>query len=202
MILNKTLIQRLVPAGLALLLWGAALPAQATALILRPAAGGDVVRAGDIISYDLWIDDVSLLYAYQFSLSFDPAVVRGLSVTEGPALPGAGSTFFVGGAFDAVDGRLDLTGAALVGSGLSFSGSGLLATLSFMGLDPGVSELRLGDVMLLNPDLDVLDTRITSGTVQVLPGSVPEPASASLVLSAALLAWRGRRPGRPAVVGA
>ena len=107
-------------------------------------------------SVDIVVENVANLWAYQFWLSFNPDVLQGVSVENGPFLgrdtdprkhpvqvvPGPG--------FDNEVGELKLFGAFIYFSGepphdrYLADGSGVLATVTFEVADYGCSHITLG----------------------------------------------------------
>ncbi|WP_200226404.1 cohesin domain-containing protein [Rubrivivax gelatinosus] len=162
---------------------GLPVAAHATAVTLTPT-GPTTVAVGETITFDLGISDAVDLFAFQFSLQFDPAIVQGLTLSEGPALGTAGTTFFIAGAFDNLSGLLELTGSSLIGAIPGFSGSGVLASLTFSALGPGTSAIELGDVLLLDSSFTIAEATLASSAVVVAEQAVPEPATLALVLTA------------------
>ena len=176
--------------------------ADAAHFALAPAA--TTVDAGTSFSLDLVGTDLVDLYAFQFALSFDPAVVHVLGVTEGPALSTAGTTYFVPGTPDNGLGLLGLTGDALIGAIPGFDGSGTLASISFSAVAGGSTSITLSDALVLNSDFlsDVLTLAAASVVVNGA-APVPEPATpllmaAGLALLGAVAAVRRRRPSAQA----
>lgn len=179
--------------------FGGTLNALAAPIALTPAAP-PLANIGDTITFDLRVTGVTDLYAFNFSLAFDPTVVNLSGLTEGPALGTAGTTFFVAGAFDNVSGLLDLSGDTLIGAISGFSGDGVLATITFNAVGGGVSAISLNDVLLLDSAFAMIDSTSSSATVQVAGGvTVPEPATYALVMSALAAMSLARR--KPASVG-
>jgi len=95
---------------------------------------------------DLRVDNVEKLWGYQFELSFNPAVLHGVSVQNGPFLESAGGTTVVvpGPGFDNEAGTLGLFAAALFPLKNFPTGSGTLATITFEVFGYGVSPIALG----------------------------------------------------------
>ncbi|MGD8543639.1 MAG: S8 family serine peptidase [Candidatus Bathyarchaeota archaeon] len=81
--------------------------------------------------------------AYQFNLSYNPAVLNGISVTNGDIID-FGLHFFMPGTFDNVAGTLSLTGAFFFTAGDVAPGPGTLANVTFTVVGTGVSEITLG----------------------------------------------------------
>jgi hypothetical protein len=126
-------------------------------MYIDPAVIWDTeMTPGMQFSVDIVVENVENLWAYQFWLSFDPAVIHGVSVMNGPFLgrdtdprrhpvqvvPGAG--------FDNVAGELKLFGAFIYFSGVPphdrylADGSGVLAIVTFEVVGYGCSPINLG----------------------------------------------------------
>jgi hypothetical protein len=135
------------------------------------------------------------LYAYQFTLNFDPTLLTALAGTEGSFLPSGGPTFFHPGDIDNVAGTVTFVLATLLGPGEGVDGSGDLATFSFGVELGGYASFSLSEVIFL----DSAGAEITVD-ISDLVAQVPEPATSWLVVIAlvvALFAVRGGRTMRP-----
>ena len=103
-------------------------------------------------SVDIVVDYVENLWGYQFWLSFDPAILHGVSVENGAFLGSAGGDVLVapGAGFDNVAGELKLFGATIFFMGPPPSdeilpdGGGVLATVTFEVVGYGCSPIELG----------------------------------------------------------
>lgn len=154
--------------------------AGAAGFALTPSS--TTIAAGSTFSLDLVGTDLADLYAFQFALSFDPAIVHVLGVTEGPALPTAGTTFFVPGAADNVAGMLALSGDTLIGPIPGFTGGGTLASISFAAVAGGTTSISFSDVLTLSSAFDVGVPTLESANVAVTGTSpVPEPSTTLLM---------------------
>lgn len=125
------------------------------------------------------------LYAYNFTLNFDPARIQAVSVDEGLLLSGAGTTFFIPGLIDNVIGSISFTGNTLIGSIPGAIGNGTLAVIGFDAIAEGMSPLSLADLLFLDSGLVNLITTPQESMVTVIAGSgnpIPEPATLPLVL--------------------
>lgn len=128
---------------------------------------------GGTVSVDVVISGALDLYAYQFSLSFDPSVLQATGSTEGAFLPTGGTTFFSPGSFDNTLGVYSFTVGTLIGALPGVNGAGTLATLSFDVAAAGVSSLTLSDVVLLDSALAEIPAQLQGGVVT----AVPEPGT-------------------------
>jgi hypothetical protein len=135
--------------------------------------------------------DVADLYGYQFTLNFDPALLKALAGTEGAFLPSGGSTFFDPGSIDNITGSISFVLGTLIGAIDGVDGSGDLATFSFDVLQGGFANFSFSDVFLLDSSFAEISVEARG-----LVAQVPEPATLWLTaigLFAVLGAWT-RRP--------
>lgn len=132
--------------------------------------------------------DVVDLFAYQFSLSFDPALLTLTAGTEGALLRQGGETFFSAGTFDNDAGTISSTLGTVIAQVPGVTGSGQLATFSFDVKQAGMASFQFSEVMLL-------DANGAEMTVDVrnLVTAVPEPASVALFAAGLLALVGGRR---------
>lgn len=172
----------------------AALPlaAQAQATLSAVPASG-TVAVGSPLSVAIDIGNVTDLYAYQFTLSFNAAVLQATGVVNGSFLDGAGTTFFDAGSIDNTAGTVSFVVGSLIGPIAGATGSGPLASVSFNVTGFGSSTLTLSDVLALDSTLGDITLQITGGAVT----AVPEPG-AWLMFSAGLLGMAGLRLRRGA----
>jgi hypothetical protein len=136
------------------------------------------------------VRDVVDLYAYQFTLNFDRALLTAMTGTEGPFLPSRGTTFFHPGDIDNIAGSITFVLGTLLGPVAGVVGSGDLATFSFGAMQSGSANFRLSDVLLLDSSGAQIAAEVRS-----LVAAVPEPASLGLV-AIGLFAVLGRRTMR------
>lgn len=176
-----------VPFRLSLVLAASLLlagPALATPIV-RVAPSAMTPTVGHAFQVDLVGEDFLDLYAYNFTLNFDPARIRAVSVSEGPLLASAGTTFFIPGDIDNVLGVVSFTGNTLIGAIPGVSGSGILATLDFEAIVEGLSPLSLSDLLFIDTGFADLAPTPQDSAVTVVAGGgspVPEPATLPLVL--------------------
>jgi hypothetical protein len=151
---------------------------------------------GQAFGLSIRIDSVADLYAYQFDLAFNAAVVRATQITEGTFLSGGGPTFFLPGTIDNTVGAIYFTADSLQGPVGGVLGGGVLATVTFEALGAGSSPVAIQNLFLLDSSFSSIDVTAFDGAVDV--SGVPEPATVGVVcLGLALLASlaRGRLPG-------
>lgn len=143
------------------------------------------------IDLSVSVQDVVDLYAYQFTLNFDPTLLTALGGTEGAFLPSGGSTFFHAGDIDNIAGFITFVLGTLIGPVDGVDGSGDLATFSFDVRQGGSASFSLSDVLLI--DSNLADIPVEARDLVV---SVPEPASLWLAATG-LFAVLGGRKTRP-----
>ena len=145
---------------------------------------GPASQVGTTVTYNIAINDIADLYAYQFSINYDARYLRALNVTEGAFLGTAGST--VSGVLGMDTGLIDFVYGSLLGPTPGASGSGLLASITFEAIGAGTSALSFADVIFLDSvgdDIAGLTALSGQGVVLADPGGpvdVPEPASVLL----------------------
>jgi hypothetical protein len=131
--------------------------------------------------------DVADLFAYQFTLNFDPALVAAISAIEGAFLPSGGATFFSPGDIDNSAGSISFVFVTLLGPVDGVDGSGDLVTFSFNVQQAGFAQFSLSDVLFL--DSAGADIAVD---VRDVVAQVPEPATLALV-AMGLFAALGRQ---------
>jgi len=165
--------------GLALLL----LPQQGQALSFTVDSA--TVNVSDTFSINLNVvnPDAIEIISWQFDLTYDPTLLQANAVTEGPFLSSSGTTFFTPGIIDNTTGLISLVSASFVDL-FPPSGSGVLASIDFTALSPGLSPLTPSNVFL---NFESGGFTVTPGSVCVTGGStcgvsaVPEPSALLLL---------------------
>jgi Cohesin domain/PEP-CTERM motif len=156
-------------AAFSALAMGAAQADPVISLNVNPSPAG----VGNTVLVDVNISGAVDLYAYQFSLLFNPAVLQATTSAEGSFLGTGGTTFFVAGTVDNTLGAVNFTLGTLLGLLPGVNGSGTLATLSFNAAALGSSTLGFRDVLLLDSELLEMAPTLQGGVVTV----VPEPST-------------------------
>jgi Cohesin domain len=140
---------------------------------------------GDTFSVNVSGETLTDLYAYQFSVVYDPTVLQAIDITEGAFLSTAGTTFFIPGTIDNVAGLINFTGNTLIGAISGASGLGILASIDFKASADGLSGLSLQDVLFLDSNFNEITISASEGSVFVVKsdGNVPEPPLLSLLFA-------------------
>lgn len=162
--------------------------ADVTVSVKTPASAPIV---GDLFNVFVEVDSVIDLFAFQFDLNFDPAVLFANSTSEGAFLRSDGdATFFIPGTIDNSSGSITFTSDTLIGAILGISGSGVLANINFHALAEGSSEVSLSNVVLLDSNIMDIQSETLDGTVWTKSGTaVPEPGI--LIFLSSGLIWLG-----------
>jgi hypothetical protein len=117
-----------------------------------------IASPGNLFTVDVRISGVKGLWAYEFKLMWDPALLNATKVTEGPFLSaeGAHRTFFNRKIYNEPDPK-NVSGYVYVTCTLmgepataAASGSGVLATVEFLVEKEGQTPLNLADTVLLD----------------------------------------------------
>lgn len=167
----------------------------AATISITPAS--PTVFLGDAITLNVMVDGATTdLYGYQFSLSYNPAILQAMSVSDGGLLGTTGN--FTSGLIDNTAGSLTLVYDFLNGAVPGVSGPGMLASIIFQATGLGISDVEFlpsGDLVISDSlGLEISSTGV-SARVQVADTPIPEPGSLACVIAglAAGLAWARRR---------
>ena len=110
-----------------------------TTLDLEPGMNFTVSIYTDYVGTDEYKDYIHL---YQFALSYNPSVLKGVEVVNGDLIVG-GSFRFIAGPFDNVAGELSLTVGYYDEPGEVTKGPGTLANVTFTVVDYGASNIAI-----------------------------------------------------------
>jgi hypothetical protein len=153
--------------------------ADATVISIQPPVSNPTV--GSFFDVIVDITGVNDLYAFQFDIAFNPAVISAVSVAEGSFLPGGGGSFFIPGTIDNTTGAITYTADSLISPSTGVSGDGTLADISFQALTGGTSLIELSNIFLLDPNFGYIPFELIGGTVSPVSSSIPEPTTMLLL---------------------
>jgi cohesin domain-containing protein/PEP-CTERM motif-containing protein len=163
-------------------------------VLISPSS--QTVSVGQTFTLDINIDQIPDLFDYQFSLTFDPAVLAAQSVTEGALFANTGDSFFSPGTIDNTAGSILTTVDTLFGNVPGVSGPGTLATVQFTAIAAGMTSIDISpvdDLILQNSKGNTLPVTAHSADI-IAVTSIPEPATLSLLTLALIFGfwWRLR----------
>jgi hypothetical protein len=146
-----------------------------------------VDAVGDVFTANVCISDVFNLYAYEFKLYYNSAVLNGTSAVPGPFLEESGETTFFWTVnftdhYNSTHGIVWID-STLTGNVLGVDGNGVLTTIKFNATAAGNSvPLYLTDVKLSDPEANIIPYVSSDGTVTVLPEFTSATALLTLIL--------------------
>lgn len=152
------------------------------------------VTVGQAFEVTVAVAGVADLFAFQFDLTFDPALLAAVSIAEGAFLPGGGPTFFVPGVIDNALGTINFTADTLFGAVPGVSGDGALAVVRFQAIGLGAGAIDLAGVTLLDSALAAMAFDTAAGRVVVNAAAAPLPGSLALAIAGLAALWARRRP--------
>jgi hypothetical protein len=136
------------------------------------------VALGDSFTVHVTVTGAVDLYAFQFDVGFNPAILQATSVAEGALLPSGGATFLVPGTLDNVGGVISGVADTLVGFVPGVSGDGDLIDVTFGAVGTGDSALTFANQIFLDSTLtDITSTVTFTGTTVTVS---PEPSTLAL----------------------
>jgi len=174
--------------GAALVLGAVSAPVAAADAVVSFTTSPTPAVKGSPLGLDVLITGVLDLYAFQFTLNFNPAVLQAGSVTEGAFLPSGGGTFFNSGTINNTTGTVSFAYDSLLGALPGVNGSGVLAHINFSVPGVGSSPITFANVVLLDSALGDIAVQVNNGVVT----AVPEPAP-YLLLAAGIAGLALRR---------
>lgn len=151
-------------------------------------------QVGDSITVDVIASDVTDLFAFNLDIGFNPAVLGIATVNAGNFLASGGGLTLSGiglfGFDTSMPGQIQDINDSLLGPVAGVSGSGILATIGFDILAPGISQIAFLDVNALagTEMIDSTGVPITIMNANIGTITVPEPSTPLLFLSGMLAA--------------
>jgi hypothetical protein len=138
------------------------------------------VAVGQTFTVNVSIVDVSNLTAWMFTVYFRNSVLNCVNASEGPFLSAVagpyGTTFIkrINNTFSSTYGAVDV-GCSLLGSNVSASGSGVLATVEFEAMSRGNTLLHLTNIELDDNSFppQIIPYNSVDGMVYVSGGLIP-----------------------------
>ena len=130
-----------------------------------------MIWALDTVSVQLRVDNnVIGTHCFKVSMDFDTSLLQIMSITEGPLLKAAGTTFFF---WDSLGHPTDI-GNCILGFGLKADGPGVLAVVKFKAtLKGGTSPLTFSYVNFSDINLDSMDVGHLNGKIVVTARVAP-----------------------------
>ena len=131
----------------------------------------------ETFAVQVMIEGTSDLGAFEFDLTYDPSILRAEEATVGDFLGSTGrSVVPVGPEVDSTGGRMTL-GAISYGSRPGPSGTGVLATITFVARREGSTALELSKVQVLDTAANAQSVTVAGGRVVVSGAAAPAPAA-------------------------
>ena len=147
------------------------------------SAGAVRVSVGDTFTLHLNAEDVVDLAGWQFDIAFNPDILETVEVKEGDFFKTEGAnTFFKAGTIDNAEGTITGISAALIGNGVS--GTGTLLSITFMAKSTGETLLKLSTIEL------------GSTSAQVIPSGAPR----IIIVVSDIPAWDVNEDGKISIL--
>lgn len=155
-----------------IVLWPLVIPVYAseeTSIFIDPST--QPVSPGGLFTVDVSCVPAQPIKAFEFTITFNPSLVRVNSVSEGDIFDGY-STFFYNGTIDNIGGTVENIYGLILGLG-SVSSSGTFVTVSFTAKSTaGTSPLKLINVGITN-NTGYIPIAISNGSVQIIQANQP-----------------------------
>jgi len=151
-----------------------AAPTQSPTISVSPASVE--VSQGDTFTIEIVVDPKGEeIYAVQYDLYFNPSILNATSQTQGTFLSQDGvETIEVINVINNTIGKIEYSETRTGESGIT--NSGVVASISFEAIGTsGLSDLKLGDVILVDINGESIETEINGGTCTI-GGVTGEPA--------------------------
>ncbi len=142
-------------------------PPPVTLISVNPASVQDVQGSNFTVNIDAL--NVTDLYAFDVKLRYDPSLLQVLDIVEGPFLAGGGNTSVFKNETDNIHGSLWFV-VTLLSTPQGVSGDGILFSVHFLmsSQNSGGSSLTLQDVLLSDPDGNLISCRTANGLANIV----------------------------------
>lgn len=126
----------------------------------------EVERDSDT-TIEVWVDSIEVLKGFSVQFSYDPELIEMNAIREGTLF--SSPTFFAS-FIDTVDGSVKIE-SAMLGSGRSVSGSGILFFVDIIGKTEGTDTLSFFDLNLRDVELARIDAVAYDGILVIGPST-------------------------------
>ena len=156
--------------------------------VLEPAE----VAPGSTVQVAVSVRGIEGLYAVDFALEYDPAVVQLVDVDEN--LPGiqAGLGTFLDPGLLLINDADNQTGEyhfvmSQYNPSQPKSGDGNIVVLTFKGISAGESPIHITKVELLDGDITAIEAQVTDSTIKVMAGAATRAATIAVAQATGLI---------------
>ena len=149
-------------------------------LTVRVAPVWQEASVGIPFKVDIVVDNVVNLGAYELSLSFNSTILRYAGAANGPFLGSSGRSVWCP-VLDWSEASVRMVCVTLGPEPPGPSGSGVLATVTFLPVDTGEAQVKIEGIILTDPMAKVMTAGRQDGTVTV--GPAPPPTATPLPTS-------------------
>jgi hypothetical protein len=143
------------------------MPVQAVAPAVGVNPSSLTVEVEQNFSVNITISDVFDLYGWEFTLNWNPDLLKTVSEIEGTFLKSDGQSTFFTYNISSIDGRM-VVDCTRLGWVSGVNGNGTLATLTFFSKDYGGCALDLYDVALIDSNVQPIVCQTSDGLVWIL----------------------------------
>lgn len=172
-----------------------ALPLALRAASISTSVPAGTYTVGSTVLVDISALGMSGLYAFEFDLSYDPAVLSA-QATDEEGYFSLNGVAFLPGKIDNLSGTVTFIADSLSGTDPGYTGDTLLATATFMAVGAGSTSISPSDITFLDDTLQEIPVTVSAASVAVSETTAsPEPneAVALVVAIGVSLTMRHRR---------
>jgi len=141
-------------------------------VMVRVTPASQEAALGVPFTVDIVVDNVVNLGAYEFSLSYNSAVLQYSGAANGSFLGSSGRSVWCP-SLEGGGGAVRIACVTLGPEPPGPSGSGVLATVAFLPISTGATEVKLEEVILTDPMAEVIPAGTQDGSVTVGPAPAP-----------------------------